>query len=155
MKAVIPSEDIRRGMFVTELDRPWLETPFPLQGFLVESDSQIAVLREMCRTVTIDRSHSLGSHFARPAFDENPSCGLPATVFRQADDASADDFAAICRQLRIEPRSPRYDTTPAIRESTSRVGWRPNCSTLRLSLRTPSGSWQAFRTPRSRRRVPT
>ncbi|HMV01591.1 MAG TPA: DUF3391 domain-containing protein, partial [Rhodocyclaceae bacterium] len=39
MKAVIPSEDIRRGMFVTELDRPWLETPFPLQGFLVESDS--------------------------------------------------------------------------------------------------------------------
>jgi HD-GYP domain-containing protein (c-di-GMP phosphodiesterase class II) len=115
VKAVIPSEDIRRGMFVTELDRPWLETPFPLQGFLVESDSQIAVLREMCRTVTIDRSHSLGSHFARPAFDENPSCGLPATVFRQADDASADDFAAICRQLRIEPRSPRYDTTPAIR----------------------------------------
>ena len=25
------------GMYVCRLDRPWTETPYPLQGFLVES----------------------------------------------------------------------------------------------------------------------
>ena len=30
-------EDLRLEMFVVELDRPWLDTPFLLQGFLIDS----------------------------------------------------------------------------------------------------------------------
>lgn len=29
--------ELELGMYVVELDRPWLETPFALQGFLVSS----------------------------------------------------------------------------------------------------------------------
>jgi hypothetical protein len=29
------------GMFIAELDRPWLETPFALQGFVVRDNSEI------------------------------------------------------------------------------------------------------------------
>ncbi|MBL8482330.1 MAG: DUF3391 domain-containing protein, partial [Rhodocyclaceae bacterium] len=36
-------------MFVFELDRPWLDTPFLLQGFLIEEQSQIDDLRKFCR----------------------------------------------------------------------------------------------------------
>lgn len=103
-------------MFVVDLDRPWLETPFPLQGFLVETDEQIATLQRFCINVTIDRSHSVGNQFApRPHEKDEPLRGLPAPLFQQADDASADDFSAICRQLRIEPESRRYARQPTVR----------------------------------------
>ena len=36
----IQSDDIKLGMFVAELDRPWEGTPFLLQGFIVENDPE-------------------------------------------------------------------------------------------------------------------
>lgn len=42
------------GMFVCRLDRPWSETPFPLQGFQVLTQEDIAHLRALCKHVWID-----------------------------------------------------------------------------------------------------
>ncbi|MBP8266081.1 MAG: DUF3391 domain-containing protein, partial [Zoogloea sp.] len=36
LKEIVAAQDLRIGMFVCELDRPWLESPFMLQGFLIE-----------------------------------------------------------------------------------------------------------------------
>ena len=41
-------------MYVSELDRPWLETPFLFQGFLILDEAEIAELRKYCRWVVID-----------------------------------------------------------------------------------------------------
>lgn len=41
------------GMFVAELDRDWLETPFPLQGFFIRSQSDIDALSDYCKHVYI------------------------------------------------------------------------------------------------------
>jgi len=41
-------------MYVSELDRPWLETPFLFQGFHVRSDEEIAAVRSHCRQIVID-----------------------------------------------------------------------------------------------------
>ncbi len=41
-------------MFVAELDRPWLDTPFLIQGFLVDRDDEIEALRKYSRHVYID-----------------------------------------------------------------------------------------------------
>jgi len=46
--------DLKKGMFVAELDRPWLETPFPLQGFELKNESQRRFLEEYCKYVYID-----------------------------------------------------------------------------------------------------
>ena len=46
MKERVEVEALTVGMFVAELDRPWLETPFLLQGFLVESQREIDDLRK-------------------------------------------------------------------------------------------------------------
>lgn len=54
----VAAKDIRVGMFVAELDRPWSETPFLLQGFLIEDQEQVAQLRSYCRFVFVDRSRS-------------------------------------------------------------------------------------------------
>lgn len=45
--------DLEIGMYVAELDRPWLETPFLFQGFYIRDDDEIAELREYCRQVYV------------------------------------------------------------------------------------------------------
>lgn len=67
--------DLKLGMFVCRLDRPWTETPFPLQGFLVRELDQIRVLREYCSRVWVDvrRSRfSIGGAPPRPVTATEP-----------------------------------------------------------------------------------
>lgn len=67
MPSRIPVDQIKIGMFVSDLDRPWIDTPFLIQGFLVEDDGQIAQLRRHCAHVTIDRQRSTSEHQEPPA----------------------------------------------------------------------------------------
>lgn len=46
-------EELRVGMYVAELDRPWLETPFMFQGFTIRSPEEIEQLRRYCQHVYI------------------------------------------------------------------------------------------------------
>jgi HD-GYP domain-containing protein (c-di-GMP phosphodiesterase class II) len=64
MFEVVSTRDLKLGMFVAELDRPWLGSPFLLQGFLVEEDEQLAQLRDLCRFVTVDRVRSTGAEYS-------------------------------------------------------------------------------------------
>jgi len=41
-------------MFVTRLDRPWLGTSFPLEGFKVRTDEDIRALQRLCSYVHVD-----------------------------------------------------------------------------------------------------
>lgn len=60
-KKKIPVEELQIGMFVVDLDRPWLETPFPFQGFAVVSQREIDALSRYCREVYIDVEQSIGA----------------------------------------------------------------------------------------------
>lgn len=51
-------DELQVGMYVSKLDRPWIETPFPLQGFYVRDLAEIDQLRRHCRSVTIDLARS-------------------------------------------------------------------------------------------------
>ncbi len=50
----LSTDELCIGMYVVELDRPWTETPFLFQGFLISSDEEIKQLREYCQYVFID-----------------------------------------------------------------------------------------------------
>ncbi|MDE2092114.1 MAG: DUF3391 domain-containing protein [Gammaproteobacteria bacterium] len=54
MKIQYRVEQLEKGMYVAELDRPWIGTPFLFQGFIIESDEELAQLRELCKHVFID-----------------------------------------------------------------------------------------------------
>jgi HD-GYP domain-containing protein (c-di-GMP phosphodiesterase class II) len=54
MKKRVDVRDLRLGMYVAQLDRPWLETPFLFQGFELSSPKEIDQLREHCEYVYID-----------------------------------------------------------------------------------------------------
>ena len=49
----VPAAQVQLGMFVAELDRPWLGTPFLLQGFEVRSKSQVRTLMDYCQHVYV------------------------------------------------------------------------------------------------------
>jgi len=50
----IPVEELTFGMYVSKLDRPWTETPFVFQGFVLKSEKQVDVLKKYCKHVFVD-----------------------------------------------------------------------------------------------------
>lgn len=50
----IPVSELRIGMFVSKLDRDWLETPFLVQGFLIQSLEDIDIVAEYANYVWVD-----------------------------------------------------------------------------------------------------
>ncbi|HHH36436.1 MAG TPA: HD-GYP domain-containing protein [Gammaproteobacteria bacterium] len=54
----IPVQDLLEGMFVAKLDRPWVGTPFPIQGFHVQGEDDIKKLGLYCKHVYVDVAKS-------------------------------------------------------------------------------------------------
>lgn len=50
----VNAADLLPGMYVSELDRPWVDTPFPLQGFHIKDRSDAEKVQNYCRFVFID-----------------------------------------------------------------------------------------------------
>jgi HD-GYP domain-containing protein (c-di-GMP phosphodiesterase class II) len=76
MASKIYTTDLKVGMFVADLDRPWVDTPFLLQGFLIENEEQLAALRTHCDYVIVDRARSTGAEFEAP-HGANPASAMP------------------------------------------------------------------------------
>ena len=56
---------VEPGMYVSGLDRPWLETPFYLQGFMVRNTSEVQKLALYCDYVYIDYNKSIANFEVR------------------------------------------------------------------------------------------
>ena len=54
----IRTNDLDVGMYVSALDRPWLETPFFTQGFMIEGPDDLQRLRRYCEFVFVDAHRS-------------------------------------------------------------------------------------------------
>ncbi len=50
----ISADELQIGMYVSELDRDWLGTPFLMQGFTIQSREDIYTVQEYCSYVWID-----------------------------------------------------------------------------------------------------
>lgn len=123
MTTTVPTRELQLGMFVTKLDRPWLETPFLLQGFLIEDEEQIALLQQYCASVVIDRAHSIGNQYqGRRHERDDPLLTANITAISQGEAGDGDNFLPIARRLREKtlsqqriPSSPRI--SPVDRQS--------------------------------------
>lgn len=54
----LPATNLEPGMFIAELDRPWLETPFELQGFVVRDADEILYVSNYVDHVYIDAEYN-------------------------------------------------------------------------------------------------
>ena len=82
MATKVFTHELRIGMFVADLDRPWVDTPFLLQGFLIEDEEQIAALRAHCEYVIVERSRSTGDEYEGPPGSAPPGRTPTAPVHR-------------------------------------------------------------------------
>lgn len=87
--AEIGVESLELGMYVAELDRPWIETPFLFQGFKLTEQEEIDTLRKLCKQVhVLDPDGSIGRaerarRKAKPVVARNPLLDVPTDVFRK------------------------------------------------------------------------
>jgi HD-GYP domain-containing protein (c-di-GMP phosphodiesterase class II) len=70
MKKKVAVTDLQFGMYVYELDRPWTDTPFVFQGFVIKTQQQLDVLHKFCKHVFVDTVRAEG--------EAPPEAALPA-----------------------------------------------------------------------------
>jgi HD-GYP domain-containing protein (c-di-GMP phosphodiesterase class II) len=73
------------GMYVSGLDRPWLETPFYLQGFMIQNSSDVQKLALYCDYVYVDYKRSVANLDLQVAhkLSHNRKLGIATTPFTQ------------------------------------------------------------------------
>jgi len=54
----LPAADLQIGMYICELDRPWLGTPFAFQGFPLETEDDLVAVRQHCDHALVDVAQS-------------------------------------------------------------------------------------------------
>ena len=59
MQVRIDTNDLTLGMYVSKLDRPWLESPFLFQGFFIDSQALLQKLQQTCNYVYVDDEESV------------------------------------------------------------------------------------------------
>jgi HD-GYP domain-containing protein (c-di-GMP phosphodiesterase class II) len=106
-----PVSQLELGMFVADLDRPWLDTPFALQGFLISEAQEIEALRRLCRHVFIDPIRST----------------VPIAFKTSPLEASENDRAPVA--LRDRTSASARATTPLERHAAPRSQSRATPST--------------------------
>lgn len=82
----IPASEIQMGMYVSALDRPWEDSPFLLQGFVVSSPKVLAKLQSLCKFVYVDNAQSINMEEAtkeRPA--PPPPKGDPNDPYKKSE----------------------------------------------------------------------
>ena len=96
-------EQLQLGMYVQDLDRPWLESPFLFQGFILDSDELLQQVRELCDFVFISVAESIGDvrpHLITLATQPPPKRSKPARVTITPDDDERENFLAALRRSR-------------------------------------------------------
>lgn len=125
MDVHIASEHLAVGMYVTHLDRPWIETPFLLQGFLIDDDETLALVRKHCKRATVDKSASVAGLFAsedepdRPvirkaeAYVPEPIITI-ASVEAKADEDQLNLLSAVRELFRRGDKKPAGKAQPIV-----------------------------------------
>jgi HD-GYP domain-containing protein (c-di-GMP phosphodiesterase class II) len=63
---------LERGMWVSRLDRPWLDSPFPIEGLSLRTDDDIEMLRRICSYVYVDTQRGIAPDMRFLEFSDNP-----------------------------------------------------------------------------------
>ena len=142
-ECLIDPGELEIGHFVSRLDRPWRESPFPLEGVMILSDEQRAWFADECRWVVIDLLRGRNAHrppsarsikgakAARPRRTFNP-----INMLRRARiDAGTVREAVDCHDL-------LYRQAAALIDSLRKTG-RLDPEQARLGLRQIAGSLES------------
>ena len=133
----IATHQVAMGMYVSNLDRPWTETPFPFQGFLVENEKELRGLKKHCEHVFIDvekgiapSTSDLGK--AAPLAAHIPPAPLPKPAVQYEKETPVEDELKIATEVRnavndkigefmVDIRSGRAPNLSSVKQAISRM----------------------------------
>ncbi len=112
MRKRVDVRDLQLGMYVAELDRPWLETPFLFQGFELRTDEEVDQLKEHCKYVYIDTQ--LGPDVTAQSGHK----GVPARtkVVRAEEERLKREFKILLESPDRRHHRPTYLNQPAYKD---------------------------------------
>jgi HD-GYP domain-containing protein (c-di-GMP phosphodiesterase class II) len=114
-KVKVQIHELKPGMFVCELDRPWLETPYLLQGVYISGPQDIEDLRRYCNFVYVDPEKSQKDAVAR--LRDGPGSGTREAErskpprFRHPNAVEYPDTATVEEEL-----APAKEVRASVRE---------------------------------------
>ena len=143
MKKTLPVAELRFGMYIAELDRPWTETPFRFQGFVLSSEQQLETLRKYCKSVVVDVEKTVLAeqpragmqYFGKAVYAEKASVEQelgPARVAYTSGHAMVKDTLA---KVRIGRNLDAEHVRAAVKSLTESVLRNPNAMLLFSQLR--------------------
>lgn len=109
VKKKIGVQHLRLGMYVSELDRPWIESRFLFQGFEIRTQEELEELQRICKYVYVETDVEYQQ--------DGPRTSLPVGV------PAPDEFGAKRLGFEIldkfsehQPHKPRYDDIVSVEE---------------------------------------
>jgi len=84
----IPVDELQFGKYVAELDRPWTDTPFVFQGFVLSTEEQLATLKRFCKHVYVD-----------PDRDQSDDARMPGGTLRLRGKVNYQELASFQAEL--------------------------------------------------------
>jgi HD-GYP domain-containing protein (c-di-GMP phosphodiesterase class II) len=143
LKKKVPVSELRFGMYVAELDRPWTETPFRFQGFVLSSEQQLETLRKYCKSVVVDSEKSVVAeappagmqYFGKTAYAEKASVEQELAPARSAYTGSHAMVQETLSQVRIGRNLDPERVKVAVKSLTQSVLRNPNAMLLFSQLR--------------------
>lgn len=121
---------LRRGLFVTALDRPWVGTKFLFQGFRIDTDEELAALRETCSWVVVDLSRSdpdaaRGLHTPAAGAKESRARGRPVRAQRGAVDGVSGVVPDVLVVSTVKTQQARSKRARRLLDRTARHYYTP------------------------------
>jgi HD-GYP domain-containing protein (c-di-GMP phosphodiesterase class II) len=143
LKKTVPVSELRFGMYIAELDRPWTETPFRFQGFLLSTEQQLEALKKYCKSVIVDTEKTVAAeppsagmqHFGKTVYAEKVTVEQEMAPARSAYTSSHTLVKETLAKVRIGRNLDAERVQVAVKSLTESVLRNPNAMLLFSQLR--------------------
>lgn len=147
----IPVDELQLGMYVSKLDRPWTETPFVFQGFILRSPKQIDAMKKYCAHVFVDpekedlselEGHAGGTAASirgTTVYKESASLDVELPRARSAIAETTSVLRQISRDVKVGQAVDGVKVRQAATDITESVVRNPDAATLLVQLQEKSG----------------
>lgn len=150
MKKKIDVGHLKFGMYVSELDRPWTDTNFAFQGFLLSNINQLEELKRQCSYVIVETERSDPELFpmvvhSEKALRDSPNgntdgffAGLKS-ILRNALEKRSSVGSNDSSSTQLQARMPQLELQISISEEEKRR-YIDNMKELRRSFHVPGAA---------------
>src|SRR5579859_692119 len=120
----VPVNDLRIGMYVDQLDRPWTETRFMYQGFFIQNQETIEELARVSKFVFVDADRNAAESKSQPlrgGVERYPvtqaverELVVAKTIHREASAAAKTIFTQMLQSGRLDVELARETVSPML-----------------------------------------